>query len=61
MEELKTRIHKILEKFNIEEKKKKIQELEAKSSESSFWQNHVEAAKKMKEIRSLSNSENTSR
>jgi len=53
MDELKTRIAKLLEKFNIEEKKKRMREIEAESVHSSFWQDHKNASKKMKELSDL--------
>ena len=53
MNELKTRIAKLLEKFNIEEKKKRMREIEAESVHSSFWQDHKNASKKMKELSDL--------
>ena len=53
MNELKTRIAKLLEKFNIKEKKKRMREIEAESVHSSFWQDHKNASKKMKELSDL--------
>ena len=53
MDELKTKIAKLLEKFNIEEKKKRIRKIEAESVSSSFWQDHKTASQKMKELSDL--------
>ncbi|MFH1832587.1 MAG: peptide chain release factor 2 [Candidatus Levyibacteriota bacterium] len=53
MEELKERVGKLLEKVNIQKKKKKIREIEAESIKPSFWQDHQVAAKKMKELSDL--------
>jgi len=53
MEEVKQRTKKLLEKFNIDEKRKKIRELTAASLDSSFWKDRENAASKMKELASL--------
>lgn len=53
MDELKERVEKLLEKLDIEGKRKKIRELQAESASSSFWQDHQAAAGKMKELSSL--------
>ncbi len=53
MDELKARATKIIEKLNIDNKKKRIRELEAESSRSNFWQDHQVASKKMKELSNL--------
>ncbi|MDO8461122.1 MAG: peptide chain release factor 2 [bacterium] len=53
MDELKARIAKLIEKFNTEEKKKRIREIEEESANSSFWQDHKIASKKMKELSDL--------
>lgn len=50
MEEIKERVQKLLEKLNLDGKRKKIREIEAESVSPSFWQDHQEAAKKMKEL-----------
>ena len=42
MEELKSRIKKVLEKFNLEEKQKKAREIEAESLHPDFWKDHQE-------------------
>lgn len=53
MDELKERVEKLLEKLDIEGKRKKIRELQAESASPSFWQDHQAAAGKMKELSSL--------
>ncbi|MDO8461072.1 MAG: peptide chain release factor 2 [bacterium] len=53
MDELKIRITKLIEKFNTEEKKKRIREIEEESVSSSFWQDHKTASAKMKELSDL--------
>lgn len=53
MEDLKERIHKLVEKVNVEEKRKRIRELEAESTHADFWQDHQTAGKKMKELSTL--------
>lgn len=53
MEELKDRVNRLIESLNIEEKRKNIREIEAESAKPSFWQNHQEAAAKMKELSDL--------
>jgi peptide chain release factor 2 len=53
MEELKERIKKILEKFNLEEKQKKVREIEAESLHPDFWKDHQTASAKMKELSTL--------
>ncbi|RJQ36074.1 peptide chain release factor 2 [Candidatus Microgenomates bacterium] len=53
MEEIKERVNKLLEKFGVEEKKRKVRELETESSKPSFWVDHQNAAKKMKELSGL--------
>src|SRR5947199_285585 len=50
MEEIKERIDKLLGKLNIQEKIKKIRELEAEATKPDFWQDHQKAAEKMKEL-----------
>lgn len=50
MDELKDRINRLIESLDIEEKRKKIREIEAESSKSSFWHDHQNASKKMKEL-----------
>jgi len=53
MEDLKLRIKKVSEKFNIEEKRKKIREIEAESTHPDFWKDHQNASSKMKELSTL--------
>lgn len=50
MEELKEKVEKIIEKLHVEEKRKKIRNLEGESMHPDFWQDHQTAAKKMKEL-----------
>ncbi len=50
MEDVKTRVQKLIEKVGVDEKRKKIRELEAESTHPGFWQDHQNAAKKMKEL-----------
>lgn len=53
MEEVKVRVQKLVDKVNIDEKKKRIRELEAESMKADFWQDHQGAAQKMKELSTL--------
>lgn len=53
MDNIKERINKLLEKFNTEEKKRKIREIEAESSHPDFWKDNKIASSKMKEMASL--------
>lgn len=53
MEEIKERVKNLLEKLDIEGKRRKIREIEAESSHPNFWQDHQNAAKKMKELSTL--------
>lgn len=50
MEELKNRARDLLQKLNLDEKRKKVRELEAESSHPDFWQDNRTAAAKMKEL-----------
>lgn len=50
MEEIKQRFQKLLENFKLEEKKKEIVEIEAKSANANFWQDHKHAADSMKKL-----------
>ncbi len=50
MDELKERVKNLLEKLDIEKKKERIREIEEASSQSSFWQDNVQAASQMKEL-----------
>lgn len=54
MEEIKTRIEKALEKFNIEEKRIHSKEIEVESLNPDFWKDHKNASSKMKLLSSLS-------
>ncbi len=53
MEELKERVKRFLEKFNVEEKRKEIRAIQAESVDPLFWQNHQVAGKKMKLLSDL--------
>ncbi|HSA83562.1 MAG TPA: peptide chain release factor 2 [Patescibacteria group bacterium] len=53
MEDLKTRILKLVATVGVDEKRKRIRELEAESTHGDFWQDHQTAAKKMKELSDL--------
>ena len=53
MEELKTRVEKIIERLDIPAKKKRIEALQKESESADFWQDHVTASTKMKELSTL--------
>lgn len=53
MEEIKERTHKLLEKINADEKRKKIRGLEVESVKPEFWHDHQGAAAKMKKLSDL--------
>jgi peptide chain release factor 2 len=53
MDDIKIRIEKALEKFDIESKRKKIREIEAESLHPDFWKDHQTASSKMKELSAL--------
>ncbi len=53
MDEFKERVSRLVEKLNIEEKGKRIRELEAESMHGDFWIDHQTAGKKMKELSTL--------
>lgn len=53
MEELKTRVNKLIEKVDADTKRKRIRELEVESMKADFWNDHQTAAKKMKELSDL--------
>ncbi len=53
MEEVKQRVNSLVEKLSIEEKRKKIREIEAESLKPGFWNDHKMASEKMKEMSSL--------
>jgi peptide chain release factor 2 len=50
MDDIKIRIDKALEKFNIDEKRRSIREIEAESLHPDFWKDHKTASSKMKEL-----------
>jgi peptide chain release factor 2 len=53
MEELKQRIENVLTKFNLDEKRKQIREIEAESLHPDFWKDHKHATSAMKELSKL--------
>jgi peptide chain release factor 2 len=53
MNDVKERVNKLLEKLDIDSKKKIIRNLTAESASASFWQDYIEAAKKMKKLADL--------
>lgn len=53
MEELEKRVQNLLEKINIETKRKQIALLENESMEPDFWKDHQTASRKMKELSTL--------
>lgn len=53
MEEIKSRALKLLEKLKLDEKRRKVSELEAESARPQFWQDHKSAAAKMKSMSAL--------
>lgn len=53
MEDLKGRIDKLIDKLDVEQKRKQVREIEAQSSTPNFWQDHEAAADKMKELSNL--------
>jgi peptide chain release factor 2 len=53
MDELNLRVKNVLEKLNIEEKRRKIREIEAESISPDFWKNQQNATSKMKEMAAL--------
>jgi len=53
MEEVRSRIVKLIEKINADVKRKRIRELEAESMKPGFWDDHQAAAEKMKEMSAL--------
>lgn len=53
MDELKNRVNSLLQRLNIDEKRKKARQLEADSASPSFWQDHKAASEKMKELSDL--------
>lgn len=53
MEELRERVRKLLEKFDVDKKRQEIRLIEAESLKPNFWQDHKNAALKMKEMSDL--------
>lgn len=53
MEELIQQAREVLRKLHIDDKKKRIREIEAESTHSDFWQDNVSATEKMKELARL--------
>lgn len=53
MDDLKTRAEKIIEKLDLTPKRQRIRELELESEKTDFWQDHVVASQKMKELSAL--------
>jgi peptide chain release factor 2 len=53
MEDLQQRIKNVLEKLNLDEKRKKIREIESESLHPDFWKDHQNATLKMKEMSML--------
>ncbi|HUD09606.1 MAG TPA: peptide chain release factor 2 [Patescibacteria group bacterium] len=53
MEDIKQRIDNVLTKFNPDEKRKKIREIEVESVRPDFWKDHQNASAKMKELSKL--------
>ena len=53
MEEIRERIHKLIERIDADVKRRKIRELEADSMKPDFWNDHQTAAEKMKEMAGL--------
>lgn len=52
-EEIKQRAFRLIEKLDIEQKRKEIRELEVESMKGDFWQDHQTAGKKMKQLSDL--------
>jgi peptide chain release factor 2 len=53
MEELKERVSKLVERVGVDDKHKRIRELEAVSMKPDFWDDHQYAAEKMKELAAI--------
>lgn len=53
MEDLKERVNKLVERINIDEKRKQIRKIEVESMKTDFWTDHQNASLKMKEISTL--------
>jgi peptide chain release factor 2 len=55
MDELQTRIEKVLEKFDIDKKRQLVREIEVESLRPDFWKDHKNASEKMKKLSNLQN------
>lgn len=53
MDSIEKRVQKLLEKVDIEAKKRRIKEIQAESADGSFWQGHARASILMKEMATL--------
>lgn len=53
MDQIREKAAKIIEKLQVDEKRKSIRELEVESSKSDFWQDHKTASMKMKQLSDL--------
>lgn len=53
MDETKDRVKKLLEKFDVDKKRQEIRVIEIESLKPNFWQDHKNAASKMKEMSDL--------
>lgn len=53
MEEIKDRVNRLLAKFDADQKRQEIRSIEAESMKPNFWQDHNNAALKMKEMSDL--------
>jgi len=53
MNDLKERIKRVLEKFDIDKKRRLLREIEAESLHPDFWKDHKNASSKMKEMSNL--------
>ena len=54
MDEIKSRINKALEKFNLDEKRKHLREIEVESLRPDFWKDNQSATQKMREMSTIS-------
>ena len=53
MDEIKERVNKLLKKFDIDKKRQEIRLIEVESLKPNFWQDHKNAASRMKEMSDL--------
>lgn len=53
MKELEEKAKDIIEKIDVDDKKRKIKEIESESMDPNFWKNNVKAASKMQEMAAL--------